>query len=257
MHKGIRLEGLKLDNLDIKITSRIKQKMSVSKITTESLRLGILLAIVGGFLDAYTYVGWGGIFANAQTGNIVLVSIELSKGQWIQALLHMPPILAFIVGVVVAESIKKSPPKLFIKDSVRTILLLEIIVLFIIGFVPTTVPNSFVTVTISFVSSVQISTFRKLHDYPYSTTMSTGNLYSASQAAYIAVVNKDRKSALKALGYFTIIFSFIIGAFLGGLITSSIGVKAIWGAAMVLTSAVVLLSAGKKYVSKENITLNN
>lgn len=257
MLKGIRLEGLKLDNLDIKITSRIKQKMSVSKITTESLRLGILLAIVGGFLDAYTYVGWGGIFANAQTGNIVLVSIELSKGQWMQALLHMPPILAFIVGVVVAESIKKSPPKLFIKDSVRTILLLEIIVLFIIGFVPTTVPNSFVTVTISFVSSVQISTFRKLHDYPYSTTMSTGNLYSASQAAYVAVVNKDRKSALKALEYFTIIFSFVLGAFLGGLTTSSIGVKAIWGAAMILTSAVVLLSAGKKYVSKENITLNN
>ncbi|WP_017415223.1 YoaK family protein [Clostridium tunisiense] len=231
-----------MENLDIKITNKIKEKMSMNKVTTESLRLGILLAIVGGFLDAYTYVGRGGIFANAQTGNIVLVSIEISKGQWIQALLHMPPILAFIAGVVVAETIKKSPPRFFIRDSVRTILLLEIVVLFIIGFVPNTVPNSFVTVTISFVASVQVATFRKLHAYPYSTTMSTGNLYFASQAAYVAVVNKDKKSALKALEYFTIIFSFIVGAFLGGLTTSYMGVKAIWGAAIVLVLAVTLLS---------------
>lgn len=238
--------GLKVSDLNIKITNRIKENIHLNKITTESLRLGILLAIVGGFLDAYTYVGRGGIFANAQTGNIVLVSIEISKGQWLEALLHMPPILAFIVGVVVAETIKKSPPKIFIKDSVRTILYLEILVLFIIGFVPGTVPNSFVTVTISFVASVQVSTFRKLHNYPYSTTMSTGNLYSASQAAYVAFVNKDRASALKALGYFTIIFFFVLGAFLGGLTTSYFGVKAIWGAALVLICAVILLSYGEQ-----------
>src|SRR5580658_6145873 len=42
----------------------------------EDLPTGLLLAGVGGFLDAYTFVGRGGVFANAQTGNIVLLGVR-------------------------------------------------------------------------------------------------------------------------------------------------------------------------------------
>ena len=47
-------------------------RYSTSQVS-ESFELGILLAIVGGYLDAYTYLSRGHIFANAQTGNIVLL----------------------------------------------------------------------------------------------------------------------------------------------------------------------------------------
>jgi uncharacterized protein DUF1275 len=40
----------------------------------ETLPTGLLLAGAGGFLDAYTFIGRGGVFANAQTGNIVLLA---------------------------------------------------------------------------------------------------------------------------------------------------------------------------------------
>ena len=39
---------------------------------SDSFRIGAILAAVGGFLDAYTYLARGQVFANAQTGNIVL-----------------------------------------------------------------------------------------------------------------------------------------------------------------------------------------
>ena len=39
---------------------------------SESIELGILLALSGGFMDAYSYIGRGGVFANAQTGNMLL-----------------------------------------------------------------------------------------------------------------------------------------------------------------------------------------
>jgi hypothetical protein len=42
----------------------------------DTLPTGLLLACAGGFLDAYTFVGRGGVFANAQTGNIVLLGVE-------------------------------------------------------------------------------------------------------------------------------------------------------------------------------------
>jgi len=214
--------------------------IQLHKVTSESVRLGILLAIVGGFLDAYTFVGRDGVFANAQTGNIVLFGAEAAAGNWQQALLSVPPILAFIIGVIIAESLKKTSPFPFIKDSSRAVLIIEIITLFIIGFIPSTIPNIFVTVTISFVSSLQISAFRKLVNSPYSTTMVTGNLRTASQAAYIAFTKKDHASAITAVRYFTVIFAFLIGAFLGGLATLALGAKAIFGAVFILLCSLIL-----------------
>ncbi|MDW5554728.1 YoaK family protein [Methanosarcina sp.] len=210
------------------------------------MELGILLAIVGGFLDAYTFVGRGGVFANAQTGNVVLMGIEAATGEWGQAMLHAVPVLAFMVGVVVAEILKKPSMRLFIKDSERAVLILETVVLFIVGFIPYTSPNIIVTVVISFVSSVQVSSFRKLVGSAYNTTMITGNLRSATQEAYIAFTKKDDESARRTIRYSTINLSFLAGAILGGLLTSFIGVKAVWIAVIVLICSVVLFSSERK-----------
>ena len=52
---------------------------------SESLLLGGLLAMAGGFFDAYTYLCRGGVFANSQTANIVLVGLQLAVGEWHRA----------------------------------------------------------------------------------------------------------------------------------------------------------------------------
>lgn len=207
----------------------------------ESVRVGILLAIVGGFLDAYTFVGRDGVFANAQTGNIVLLGTCAANGQFKEALLHIPPILACITGVITVESIKKYSAKLFLTDWTQIVLIIEILTIIIVGFIPNNISNIVVTVIISFVASIQVSSFRKLVDSPYATTMSTGNLRSASQAAFIAVTQKDRSAAIKAIRYFIIIFSFIFGAFGGGILTLKFGEKAIWYTAIVLVLALIIL----------------
>jgi uncharacterized membrane protein YoaK (UPF0700 family) len=219
-----------------------ENKINFKTVTSESVELGILLAIVGGFLDAYTFIGRGGVFANAQTGNVVLMGIEAATGEWGKAILHAVPILAFVFGVVVAEMIKKPSMRLFVPDAERAVLILEIAVLFIIGFIPYTSPNIIVTVAISFVSAVQVSSFRKLVGSPYNTTMITGNLRSAIHEVYAAVTKKDRESALQAVRFSTINLSFLAGAILGGLLTSFIGVKAVWIAVIVLICSVILFS---------------
>ena len=45
---------------------QVKRPMSQSYI------VGLLLAFAGGYLDVYTYVCRGGVFANAQTGNMAV-----------------------------------------------------------------------------------------------------------------------------------------------------------------------------------------
>ena len=81
------------------------QKTKIS-LSSNSAILGAILAIVGGFLDTYTFITRDGVFANAQTGNVVLLAIKLANFDWKGALLFIMPILAFIAGVVVSEVVK-------------------------------------------------------------------------------------------------------------------------------------------------------
>ncbi|MGG1619307.1 YoaK family protein [Paenibacillus sp. NRS-1782] len=220
----------------------MKGKIHLHQVTSESLRLGALLSLVGGFLDTYTFVGRDGVFANAQTGNIVLLAVKAIQGNWGQALAHIPPLIAFSLGVFIAERIKRKSTHRLTPDWARAILLLEIFVFFIVGLIPQSVPNTVVTVVVSFVASVQMTSFRKLIDAPYTSTVSTGNLRSATEAMYIAITTKDTNAAIRAMRYGVILITFLAGAFLGGFLTLAIGDKAIWGAVVALIFSFILFT---------------
>lgn len=81
---------------------------------SETFCLGALLAVIGGFLDAYTYLTRGRVFANAQTGNLVLLAMNLAGGQFQKAQYYLIPILAFIARRPYSRShmplLPKRPP---------------------------------------------------------------------------------------------------------------------------------------------------
>ncbi len=76
----------------------------------ESLPVGVLLAMAGGFLDAYTYLFHGEVFASMQSGNVILLGINLSTGQFEQAFRYLPPICMFLVGIVVTNYLQHHFP---------------------------------------------------------------------------------------------------------------------------------------------------
>ncbi|ULT55105.1 DUF1275 domain-containing protein [Neobacillus drentensis] len=223
-----------------------KGRTALPKLTAESVGLGILLALVGGFLDAYTYVSRDGVFATSQTGNLVLLGVEMAHGQWHQGLRHIPPIVAFVLGVAVAEGLKHPHIIRTFPYPARTVLLLESIVLLLVGTWPVEVPNMIVTITIAFVASVQISSFRTLVKWPYNSAMVTGNLRTAAEAAYTAIVMHDRKGFHQLLDFTLIIASFLIGALFGTLSTLHWGAKAIWIASGILLCAMLVLHSNPK-----------
>jgi len=71
-----------------------------------TLDIGALLAAAGGFLDRFTYVGHGHVFANAMTGNVVLPGISCFSRSWKTALHLLPAIFAFVVGVSVSQAMR-------------------------------------------------------------------------------------------------------------------------------------------------------
>ena len=99
----------------------------------EQLIFCLLLTMVGGFFDAYTFVNCNGIFANAQTGNLIFVGIDLIEGNFREVLHYSIPILSFVVGVLVSKCIETKYKELSIFKHIYILLLIQIFVLFVIG----------------------------------------------------------------------------------------------------------------------------
>ena len=66
---------------------------------SDTFRAAVFVTLSGGFQDAYTYICRGQVFANAQTGNIVLLSAALLRGDWAVCLRYAIPLLSFVFAV--------------------------------------------------------------------------------------------------------------------------------------------------------------
>ena len=207
----------------------------------ESLIIGILLAIVGGFLDIYTYILKGHVFANAQTGNMVLMGLKIAEHDYLEAFYYIMPIGAFFLGIVISEYIKHRLSKVQYVEWQHLILIIEIVILGLIAFVPANVPSSVCNVLIGLVCSLQVNAFRTTSNLPYASTMCTGNLRSAGQklSAYLFL---DDKSALKhCFRYLIIIFFFIIGAIMATLLINLFGQMALLCCCLLLFITLLIL----------------
>lgn len=201
--------------------------MNTSRHVAENFKVGALLSFVGGYLDAYTYICRDGVFANAQTGNIVLMGLRLTDGKFREAVHYLIPILSFVIGVIAVELIKwrfNDDPKVHWH---QLTLLAEMAILAAVGFI-TNSRNDLANILVSLTCAMQVEGFRRLNGNAYATTMCTGNLRSGSESLFNFFKSKDSTELRKALSYFFIIGIFIIGAGFGAVITRVIGLKAVF-----------------------------
>ncbi len=204
--------------------------------TSETFLLSAVISLSGGFQDAYTYNLRDNVFANAQTGNIVLMSQHFMMGEWMIGLRYLMPLISFAIGILIAEQIGH-----FYKKSKRIhwrqiIVLIEIIVLTAVGFIPEN-HNMIANSLVSLACAMQVQSFRKVNGYGYASTMCIGNLRSGTESFSAYIRDRKKETFIKSMHYYGIIFIFAIGAGLGGVISNLIGFKAI------LISSVLLLIA--------------
>jgi uncharacterized membrane protein YoaK (UPF0700 family) len=211
-----------------------------SRVSGGTVRLAALLAIAGGFLDAFTYIAHGGVFANAQTGNVVLLGVFAASGDWVGAVRHVLPILAFFIGVGIAEKVGDPPVGRRLKRPQRFALVLEIAVLAVVGALPTSFSNTVVILAVAFVAALQSTIFGKIGDRSVNTTMTTGNLRTAAASAYRVLLRRERDARGQAVTFGTVCIAFLLGAGLGGLVTRWLHNHAAWAVCVLLSTILVL-----------------
>jgi len=227
---------------------------------TERLGFGILLTLVGGAMDVYSYILRGNVFATGQTGNFVLMVVRGAEKDYLGMTHAMVPIVSFWIGIFIAWHIFYfycKEKQLLWK---RWVLIIEIITLFIVGLVPCSYPPIIANTLLSFAASLQYCAFRKFGtDDNYASIFCTGNMRFCAENYYRAIVKKDKKGLKRAIGYTYILLAFLVGILLGALAVTNLKEKAIWVVDAVLIAALIIsfiYSEDKKEdisVSKEKL----
>jgi uncharacterized membrane protein YoaK (UPF0700 family) len=194
----------------------------------QRLRVATLLSAAGGFLDAFTWIGHGGVFANAQSGNVVLLGLFAAAGEWAQALRHVPPIVAFVAGVFVAHRLRLDTKWRDGRNAALLSLAVEILFLAVVAVLPSRFPDFPIVVGVAFVAALQSSSFALVEGQAYSSVMTTGNLRRGAEALFAGVTVPRDPSALDVSRVFgAVIACFCVGAALGAFATTRLANAAV------------------------------
>ncbi len=207
---------------------------------SESVEIGIILALAGGFMDAYSYMCRGEVFANAQTGNILLFGINLSSGNFKTALYYALPVTAFAFGIILSDVIRHSLTTVNILHWRQISIVFEILILLGVGFFPQkyNLPANCLT---SLACGIQVESFRKIHGNGIATTMCIGNLRSAMQNLNDYFYSKNKQSLKKGILYLSVILFFAVGAVIGNIFVGIISEKAIFICCAILICAFLIM----------------
>ena len=212
---------------------------------SESFLTAVFLSLSGGLQDAYTYLFRGKVFANAQTGNIVLLSSNLMDGNWERVLHYLVPLCAFALGVLTAEKMQEHFRNMQRLHWRQLVVLGEVLLLFLVGFLPQE-QNLLANAIVSFSCAMQVQAFRKVHGYPFASTMCIGNLRSGMDALVAFGHSHDKNALWKSLHYFAIIFIFALGAGIGTQCVGIFGERTIW-----LSCALLLVSLCFMFIKED------
>lgn len=202
----------------------------------EKLWVFAMLIFVAGFYGAYTLSVRGGVFCNAQTGNMALFGVAVGSGNWRKAVYYLIPMSGYLLGSMVSEGIPRHIRRFRLRwDTLLT--LIEIVVVIIVGFIPAAAPHQICQVIINFVCAMQYNTFRQAEGIGSATTFCTNHTRMlGSNLIRVIFRRKQYPEAMeKVKSHGVMLLCFILGAIAAAFLCRFFTVHAIWFAIIPLT----------------------
>ena len=106
-------------------------------------------------MDAWVYMDHGHVFANAQTANVVLFGIHVAAGDFTTAARHVPPVIAFILGLV-GSRLSGAWLKKAGLNSRNVRLTVECVLLVALALIAGRLPNGVVTACVGFIGLLPV-----------------------------------------------------------------------------------------------------
>lgn len=197
-------------------------------LTCEKWSIFAMLMFVGGFYGAFTYILRGGVFCNAQTGNLLRAGIYLANGNFSAAAYHIIPFCGYILGTVISEIVPGPVKRRGVIRWDTLLILIEIVTVMVLGFLPETVPHQVSQVTINLLCAMQFNTFRQMEGIPMSTTFCTNHVRQVGVSLVKAVRLRDSEWRCRFWRHTCLLAVFVAGVVVSSLLCRVFAGYAIW-----------------------------
>ncbi|MFI3312609.1 MAG: YoaK family protein [Eubacteriales bacterium] len=198
------------------------------KYTEQSLTFLLIMTIVGGYMNGYSYVTRGGSLVSMQSGNMARIGIAAYTQDLNLFIISVIPVVGCLIGCTLAyigrDGKKESTPIYW----QRLALIAEIILFIVVGFIPTGFHNHWVNLTIAVVAGFQLCSLKSYRGYAHTTTLASGNVRNLGHILADLILKRDLETLQLFIEYTILFVSFTGGAFLGVVVSVSIGAQAIW-----------------------------
>ncbi|WP_367300615.1 YoaK family protein [Leuconostoc carnosum] len=185
----------------------------------ERLPIALLLATNAGFVDAYTFQYHADRFASLQTGNIIQAGIFLARGQFLDALDFIIPIVFFLLGAAFNSVLKHNFKPGLLSTQQHSLLVESIGIIMVVLLSNHLSGTAFITL-LSFFLAIQLDAFPKVQGLPFTSVMSTGNLRSVGANLVTFFYTKEPKARQNAGLFSLIILAFLFGALISAFLTN-------------------------------------
>ena len=188
-------------------------EQAAARRTKVPVRLGLIVICAGGFMDAYSYLLHDHVFATGQTGNIVLLCMNLAEGAWLGVSHYLVSILAFVAGIMLSRHVLVRVHGRATHRMQRWVAVFEAVAFAVVALLPEGAPDLLINSAISFCAAVSYENFRQFGTRSaYASVFCTGNLRSLGETLYDGIFEKDRHELHRSARYAGLVASFCVGA---------------------------------------------
>lgn len=222
----------------------------------EKLWVFVMLIFVAGFYGAYTLSVRGGVFCNAQTGNMALFGVALGTGNWRKALYYLIPISGYLLGSMVSELTPRYVRRLRLRWD-TLLMLIEMAAVAAVGFIPAQAPHQYAQVTINFICAMQYNTFRQAEGIGSATTFCTNHtrMLGSNLVRVFFRRSAHPDAAGKVRSHGIMLISFAAGAIVSAFLCVYFNVYAIWFALLPLAFLFAGLLKADVTTEKDKLTV--
>jgi uncharacterized membrane protein YoaK (UPF0700 family) len=164
----------------------------------------------------------------------MLFGVALGSRDWSRAAYLLIPISAYFLGSFFSEFLPVFVRKSKILRWDTLLVGFEVLVLLFLGFLPDSAPEQISQVSINFICSMQYNTFRQAQGIPMATTFCTNHLRQTGIHLAKWLRKKDKTAPKRISRHIEMLFSFIVGSFIGTWACHFFTGRAIWGAAFLM-----------------------
>lgn len=219
----------------------LQEKESVAwNLVADSWSMLLLVTLAGGFSASYSFLARGGVFAFAQTGNIIYTGHALVGGSFWKIFTFLLPVVSYMFGLLAARQLGRRFQETATFQ--KLILLAEASLFLVTGLLPAGALMTRISLCLmGCASGLQMETFHRIGEKEYTCIMVMGNMKRTVEAFGCYLEEHRPESLRKALLYVLINSIFCLGSIFGYVLTQARGDSAILVPAFCFVLAAYLL----------------